>query len=244
MSGGGAGARGYFLQAIAAVLKSLEDHDWIEVTLEPTNDEFNHKVDIFWHYPQGRKKVAQVKSTEHIFGKTEIINLLKKVTTAYSTAEEYQFILIGDCNQSVSELIVAIDNANEDFFSDINELKPFKNKINIYRFNLDYDTLEAQIHYALHGLMSKHSPVTMENVSTKMHTIVYNFQKFVCKPITRKELDMWLKSYSELSQLDEHTLKTFSLGQIERYYSSSNLGKKEELIESCRQLLKKGKWQK
>lgn len=60
--GGQAGVRGYLIQALIAVLNSLNKKDkWISVSVEP-NDE-SEKVDICWKYEDSKVKVVQVKST-------------------------------------------------------------------------------------------------------------------------------------------------------------------------------------
>lgn len=59
---GQAGIRGYFVQTLLALLESLGNHDWTELTIEP--DLANEKIDILWTFPTGRLAV-QVKHSQN-----------------------------------------------------------------------------------------------------------------------------------------------------------------------------------
>jgi hypothetical protein len=83
--GGKEGSRGYLYQAIISVLTSLTDDDWEKVQIEP--DTNNEKIDIIWDFPNNVKKAVQVKSSINNFTFPQIIDLLKKMTSDFTSLD-------------------------------------------------------------------------------------------------------------------------------------------------------------
>lgn len=89
---GSSGARGYLLQALVALLDSLDPGDrWEDVTIEPQDDA--EKVDIRWRY-SNRKKVVQVKSSKNQIGMADAKRWADELEKS-TTADEYELRLIG-----------------------------------------------------------------------------------------------------------------------------------------------------
>lgn len=92
--GGQAGVRGYLIQALIAVLNSLNKKDkWISVSVEP-NDE-SEKVDICWKYENSKVKVVQVKSTENSFSYAHAKKWSEELESKTPNATEYILFLVG-----------------------------------------------------------------------------------------------------------------------------------------------------
>lgn len=94
------GNRGYLLQSIIALLESLNEDDWDEITIEA--DEISQKVDIAWRSLDGLK-VTQVKSSINQISKSLAEKWASELETSTS-ADEYNLILIGPCSASVIKL--------------------------------------------------------------------------------------------------------------------------------------------
>lgn len=93
--GGQAGVRGYLIQALIAVLNSLNKKDkWISVSVEP-NDE-SEKVDICWKYEDSKVKVVQVKSTENSFSYAHAKSGLRNLKVKHLTLQNIFYFLLGD----------------------------------------------------------------------------------------------------------------------------------------------------
>ena len=69
--GGQEGNRGYLVQAIIALLESLNDLEWTSVTVEP--DHASQQVDVLWEHKTGRK-ATQVKSSGNQISKADAVN--------------------------------------------------------------------------------------------------------------------------------------------------------------------------
>jgi len=92
--------RGYLIQALVAVLDSLNENDnWASVCVEP-NDE-SEKVDIRWYYDDGRKKVTQVKSTINQFTSSMANKWAKELEDGTLDAFEYELYLVGRLNDKL-----------------------------------------------------------------------------------------------------------------------------------------------
>ncbi|MFO0805493.1 MAG: hypothetical protein U0791_20505 [Gemmataceae bacterium] len=112
--GGQDGNRGYLVQAVMALLDSLDDYAWETVQIEP--DQHAQKVDILWIRPN-RKSVTQVKSSINQFGKRDAEEWASELKSG-AAADDYCLVLVGPCSQSVVEmgtfLGVAIRHKNLD----------------------------------------------------------------------------------------------------------------------------------
>jgi len=98
--GGQDGNRGYLIQAVVALLSSLDDPNWQSVSLEPNIS--SDKVDILWISPS-QTKATQVKSSINQINKpdaTRWASDLKKATKAHI----YELFLVGPSSKSVARL--------------------------------------------------------------------------------------------------------------------------------------------
>jgi hypothetical protein len=98
--GGREGARGYLIQTLIALLESLQDPNWTEVSIEPDN--LHEKVDVVWHSKE-RTKVVQVKSSERQIAKADA-HLWASELRASVKATIYSLILVGPCSDSVTKI--------------------------------------------------------------------------------------------------------------------------------------------
>lgn len=94
------GNRGYLIQAIIALLESLNQTDWSEVTIEA--DHISDKVDVAWSGHFGTR-VCQVKSSINQISKPDAIKWAEELE-GQSQAEEYLLILVGPCSSSVARM--------------------------------------------------------------------------------------------------------------------------------------------
>lgn len=95
--GGVEGNRGYLVQAIIALLHSLEDLDWLSVSIEPNQQ--SEKVDIEWRYAETHR-AAQVKSSQNQITKSMVDSWASELA-AGSDADIRELILVGPASQSV-----------------------------------------------------------------------------------------------------------------------------------------------
>lgn len=94
------GNRGYLIQSIIALLESLNNTDWNEVTIEP--DHISDKVDVAWSGNAGTK-VSQVKSSINQISRPDVIKWAEELEDQ-SLADEYTLILVGPCSGSVARM--------------------------------------------------------------------------------------------------------------------------------------------
>jgi hypothetical protein len=98
--GGREGARGYLIQTLIALLESLQDPDWTEVSIEPDN--LHEKVDVVWRSKK-RNKVVQVKSSQRQIAKADAQMWATELRTSVK-ATKYLLILVGPCSDSVTKI--------------------------------------------------------------------------------------------------------------------------------------------
>jgi hypothetical protein len=98
--GGQEGNRGYLIQTVIALLKSLDDATWTSVTIEP--DSASDKVDILWEGTKGRKAV-QVKSSINPISKPNGISWARALKSSIS-ADHYELVLIGPTSKGLARL--------------------------------------------------------------------------------------------------------------------------------------------
>jgi hypothetical protein len=89
---GQAGARGYLIQAVIAVLDALHEHEWTECILEPNVGD--DKVDLVLR-SSGGDRVSQIKSSENAIGVAQVRAWVRELETAYPGAKRYELRLIG-----------------------------------------------------------------------------------------------------------------------------------------------------
>jgi len=197
--GGSEGARGYLYQAIACVLNSMREDNWIKVQMEPVTSE--DKVDIAYEYEDGSYKVIQVKSSINNFTKGEIFNLFKSLINDMPDADEYALILIGTCSDSTKSVINSInkirindiDKTTQSVIDDLDdELKAIKEKLSIQLLNNDIYSLESNIMREFGYFLSQHGySVDYPTLGLIVGAINYQFNKFSTNSnfITKKDFE-------------------------------------------------------
>ena len=98
--GGQDGNRGYLIQAVVALLSSLDDATWQSVSLEPNIS--SDKVDILWISPS-QTKAIQVKSSINQINKPDATRWASDLKEA-TKADIYELILVGPSSNSVARL--------------------------------------------------------------------------------------------------------------------------------------------
>ena len=97
--GGSESTRGYLVQALIAIVESLQDSSWDRIILEPQDD--HEKIDIEWVGPTMRRRM-QVKSSNHITVakvRAWVQEIREKVPNG-----EIELVLLGPSAKGVQEL--------------------------------------------------------------------------------------------------------------------------------------------
>ncbi|MEM9504364.1 MAG: hypothetical protein AAGA01_10465, partial [Cyanobacteria bacterium P01_E01_bin.43] len=94
------GNRGYLIQAVVALLESLNQSDWGQLTIEPSHA--SDKIDILW-CGASTTRACQVKSS---INQINLGNAKKWAAEfeAQSTADELSLVLVGPCSSSVARM--------------------------------------------------------------------------------------------------------------------------------------------
>ncbi|AEE92442.1 conserved protein of unknown function [Tepidanaerobacter acetatoxydans Re1] len=229
--GGAEGARGYLYQAIACVLNSMREDNWIKVQMEPVTSE--DKVDIAYEYEDGSYKAIQVKSSINNFTKGEIFNYFKSLIRDMSNANEYSLILIGTCSDNTKTIINSInkirrnnvDKTTKSVINDLDpELKAVKEKLSIDLLNNDIYSLESNIMREFNYFLSQHGySVDYPILELIVGAINYQFNKFSTNSsfITKKDYEKQILEWINFCypQIQKGKRKRVSL--IVNYYYES-----------------------
>lgn len=98
--GGQSAIRGFLLQTLIAVLRSLDaTFEWSRLQLEP--DEASEKVDILWTLPDDTKTAVQVKSSENRIAFPVAKRWANDLKTKYS-ANDYELQLLGPVSDEMT----------------------------------------------------------------------------------------------------------------------------------------------
>lgn len=151
--GGQEGSKGYLLQAMACVLKSIKEDNWVTVQLEPVTP--NQKVDIIFEYENKERKVIQVKSSINSFTDTMVFKWLKELTNDYTSASSFELILLGICDKDaikakncLNKLSVGnMDGETTTFYNKKlpSELKSMSGKLKVNILDNDTNLIEGNI---------------------------------------------------------------------------------------------------
>lgn len=197
--GGVEGARGYLYQAIACVLNSMRENNWIKVQMEPVTSE--DKVDIAYEYEDGSYKAIQVKSSINNFTKGEIFNWFKSLIKDVPNSNEYSLILIGTCSDATKTIINSInkirnneiDTTTQSVIDNLDdEIKPVKEKLSIQLLNNDIYGLESNIMREFGYFLSQHGySVDYPTLELIVGAINYQFNKFSTNSnfVTKKDFE-------------------------------------------------------
>ena len=98
--GGQEGSRGYLVQVLITLLRSLSDNSWENVTVEP--NVASEKVDVLWA-SNSRTLATQIKSSQNQIGKSDAERWASDLKRGYK-ADKYELVLIGPTAQSVVEM--------------------------------------------------------------------------------------------------------------------------------------------
>ena len=125
LNGGEVAQRGFRIQSIVTLLATLSHKakDWDE--LEAEVDSQNDKID-YGFYKDGKLIiVAQVKSTQNTFSKSDILRWLDDLHSDKPDADEYVLVLAGNVSMGTADYINNINKGNlpSDF--------PFQQKVRI-----------------------------------------------------------------------------------------------------------------
>ena len=105
--GGQQGSRGYLYQGIVSIFNACAESGWDTISVEYSTP--NDKVDIALMSDTGDiLKAIQVKSSVNLFTKDNIVTWLTDIMNDVS-AEEYQLILIGSCQEPANKFIKSVD---------------------------------------------------------------------------------------------------------------------------------------
>jgi tetratricopeptide (TPR) repeat protein len=98
--GGQDATRGFLVQALIALLKSLSDNTWTTVTVEP--DLPSDKVDVRWT-TNIQTRAVQIKSSKNQVAKSDAERWAGDLQGSFA-ADQYELVLVGPTSQSVVEM--------------------------------------------------------------------------------------------------------------------------------------------
>lgn len=98
--GGQEGSRGYLVQALIALLRSLSNSSWENVTIEPNIN--SEKVDVQWS-SNNHTLATQIKSSQNQIGKSDAERWAADLKRG-CIADRYELVLIGPTAQSVVDM--------------------------------------------------------------------------------------------------------------------------------------------
>lgn len=107
MDGGIVAQKGFYIQAIVTLLAAFNNENWDELEAEIESE--NDKID-YGFYKDGKLSiVAQVKSTQNSFNKSEIKQWLNDLHSDKPDAEQYVMVLAGNISPETANYINNID---------------------------------------------------------------------------------------------------------------------------------------
>ncbi|YCA42822.1 hypothetical protein M1E11_18730 [Bacillus sp. JZ8] len=99
MSGGPTAIRGFLIQTITCILKSLREKNWDVVEIEPKeNDE---KIDLKWYVGDELQLASQVKSSINAFSIETVIKLLSQMIESCPEAKVIELALVGNFEDGI-----------------------------------------------------------------------------------------------------------------------------------------------
>lgn len=96
--GGSDGVRGYVVQAMIAIVDSLQALDWDHLSIEPNEE--SEKIDLKWTWSTGKVRLAQVKSSKNSITLPMVREWASEIRQANPTGA-CELILIGPASSSV-----------------------------------------------------------------------------------------------------------------------------------------------
>lgn len=219
--GGQAGVRGYLVQALIAVLNSLNKKDkWISVSVEP-NDE-SEKVDICWKYEDSKVKVVQVKSTENSFSYANAKKWSEELESKTPNATEYILFLVGRLENKLFE-------KKDD---------PIGKTI-IRNVDLDINALNAQIIIEIDSFFADRGksqlPISIKRIITKSLNYDFTEHSIFGREMLREEFDRALLGY--LVHIEEYLSRNLYTPLIQPLESTKDLGDKYNLTKNILKLI-------
>lgn len=101
------GSRGYLYQGIASIFNACAENNWNKISVEYKTSK--DKVDIALLSNTNKVlRAIQVKSSVNLFSKENIITWLTDIINDVES-EEYQLILIGNCQEKANTLIKSVE---------------------------------------------------------------------------------------------------------------------------------------
>lgn len=172
--GGQQGSRGYLYQGIVSIFSAFTENNWNQISVEYITD--NDKVDIaLLSDTDSVLKAIQVKSSINLFTKEDIVTWLTDIINDVS-AEEYQLILIGNCQEQANKLIKSIEKLSSNTLDTESKrcLGTFEEQIegknvNVLLLPFDEDHLMGVIRDSLNRF-----------ISYKGHTIDFTSLEEIC----------------------------------------------------------------
>lgn len=219
--GGQAGVRGYLIQALIAVLNSLNKKDkWISVSVEP-NDE-SEKVDICWKYEDSKVKVVQVKSTENSFSYAHAKKWSEELESKTPNATEYILFLVGRLENKLFEKKDA----------------PIGKTI-VKNIDLDINALNAQIIIEIDTFFEdrgkKQLPLSIKRIITKSLNYDFTEHSIFGREMLREEFDKMLLNY--LIHIEEYLCRNLYTPLLQPMEPTKDLGDKYNLTKNILKLI-------
>lgn len=177
--GGQHSLRGYLVQSLITAIDSLNNNDWSSVTLEPNNE--SEKVDIKWLYPNGEKKVTQVKSSIRIFKYFKVQQWCAELENGTPDATYYELSLVGHPD----EKLIGSDKIGKV------TIAPFKT-LNMEAL-VDEASAKIDKFYETHG--KSKITASVRELLVKLLIQEMNFNAIVGKEILRKDFETLLLNW-------------------------------------------------
>ncbi|HEY8659025.1 MAG TPA: hypothetical protein VIL78_08305 [Hanamia sp.] len=222
------------MQAIIAVLNSLNTSDWVAVSIEPKEDQ--QKVDIVWTDSGHLKTVCQVKSSINNFDKTPVLNILKELTEANPAAKAYQLVLIGTFTANAKTFFNDFKKQPQTKFeTNHQKLFTFIDQIDIQLKTLDVSILDDAIISKVHEFLSaRHFVVNHATVKLIAVGLTAQFIRFANdgRNLTKAEFEKNLLEWIEFNYPDQLKTKDTKENRLSlSFYLSGILPFNEKLRE-------------
>lgn len=236
--GGKESIRGYVLQAIISLLKSLDD-EWTFLYLEP--DSANQKIDIKWKQPNDAVIVEQVKSSIRNFSKTNIIDWIIDLYNDYSSAQRFRLTLIGNYSDETSKFFENLDKLSKDSpDSKISELYAIRDRLEISIFPLKTEILKSDVTVKLYKFLEGNNILTkLSDANVAVNALLFDtlIDSIKNKEISRKEFENHILSVFD--SFENHLVSSKKeispcfyleeIGEFNKSIIASSLIKLEEL---------------
>jgi len=199
MSGGQSASRGFLIQSITCILKSLREKDWDKVEIEPK--EHDEKIDLKWYVGDNIKVASQVKSSINSFSKEKVIYLLSQMIESCPEAQILELVLVGKFEDGIIEFSRKINgelqfNASEK--KNLSHVINQKTRIELHNFDREItnnSSIFVQMKDEVHKYLPADIRLSHDDLSALSLALIGQFSLFSTngQKVTKDELNRMIK---------------------------------------------------